>query len=186
MQPNSPADGDALGHAIALLRAHGVDRVSHSEENLLSHLVGTRTLLLSWGARPELAWAGLFHSVFTTESFDATSCPPELRERIGAIFGMEVLSLIERFGAISRASLVCAATGTGVCLDHRSGEALEVDAETITSLLELHAANAVEQLDRLPPICAVMERERLVPCADLLSKPAWAALSAAAQRADQG
>jgi hypothetical protein len=174
----------ALAGALELLRSYGVDRIDHSGRDLLSHLVGTRALLLDWGASPTLGWAGLFHSLFTTEMFDGICCPPQLRDAITANFGAEVMTLVELFGRTSRASLVRAAAGAGPCLDHHTGEAVDVSPEQLRDLFEIHAANAVEQLPHLPEICAVIERERLSASAHLMSDQAWRALSAVADRAD--
>ncbi len=65
----------------------GCGELEHdSHVPFLSHLVGTHRILTQWGAGAELCDAGLFHSVYGTEYFDATTgaTRPQIRDVIGA------------------------------------------------------------------------------------------------------
>jgi len=44
------------------LREVNTQEIPHTERALLDHLLGTRQLLVEWGARPAVCDAGLFHS----------------------------------------------------------------------------------------------------------------------------
>ena len=62
------------GARLELLRRLGFDRLEHdSHVPFLSHLLGTRRLLVEWGERPALCDAGLFHSAYGTEYFPHTT-----------------------------------------------------------------------------------------------------------------
>jgi hypothetical protein len=168
---------DRSAAALELLRAHALDRVPHSAEDLLAHLQGTCALLRAWGAREALALAGLCHSVFGTEMFGGDALPTSLRDDLSARIGAEAARLVWLFGVIDRRSFTAAARGQGRPRARRSGELLELDERDLADLAELYAANAVEQLPRLPLICALVERELLKPCVGLLSPAASEALA---------
>ncbi|MCA9659471.1 MAG: hypothetical protein KC486_14085 [Myxococcales bacterium] len=163
--------------ALELLRAHALDRVPHSAEDLLAHLQGTYALLRAWGAREALALAGLSHSVFGTEMFGGEALPASLREALRARIGDEAARLVWLFGVIERRSFTAAARGQGPARARLTGAVLELEDRDLADLAELYAANAVEQLPRLPRICALVERELLSPCAALLSPAASEALA---------
>ena len=61
---------DAGDDRLRLLRRLGFDTLEHdSHVPFLAHLVGTARVLRSWGSRPALCDAGLFHSAYGTEYF---------------------------------------------------------------------------------------------------------------------
>ena len=67
---------------LRFLRDEGAERVEHSGEHLLDHLVATRDLLAGWGARQELCDAALFHSVYGTQFLDDSLVGPDQRGRV--------------------------------------------------------------------------------------------------------
>lgn len=76
------------GARLDLLRSLGFDALPHdSHVPFLSHLIGTRRVLLTWGSRPALCDAGLFHSVYGTEYFEPDRRPD--RDTVTAIIGAE-------------------------------------------------------------------------------------------------
>src|SRR4051795_9590961 len=76
------------GARLDLLRSLGFGELQHdSHVPFLSHLIGTRRLLVSWGCRPALCEAGLFHSVYGTEYFEPEQQPT--RDDVVAIIGTE-------------------------------------------------------------------------------------------------
>jgi hypothetical protein len=54
---------------IDFLKSLGCDSVKHSNQTLLSHLIGVHDLLKEWNAPEYLQDAGLFHSVYGTTYF---------------------------------------------------------------------------------------------------------------------
>ncbi|MEZ4450575.1 MAG: hypothetical protein R3B09_13930 [Nannocystaceae bacterium] len=157
---------------------HARERVAHSSADLLAHLEGTYALLRAWGAREAVALAGLCHSVFGTEMFGGDALPEDLRGELAAVIGGEAARLVWLFGVIDRASFTAAVRGEGPAIDRRGGADLELSAADLADLAEIYAANAVEQIPRLPGIVAVVERALLGPCAALLSPAAREALAA--------
>ena len=55
---------EQLENRFRFLREVNTETMPHSERGLFDHLLGTRQLLVEWGARPALCDAGLFHSIF--------------------------------------------------------------------------------------------------------------------------
>ena len=171
-------DDDSAAAVIDFLRAHALARVPHSAADLLAHLRGTAALLRRWGARDPVVLAGLCHSVFGTEMYGGEALPEGLRGSLAALIGDEAARLCWLFGVIERASFGAAVRGEGPAIERRCGVRIEVSEEELAELAEIYAANAVEQIPRLPEVCAVVERSLLAPCADLLSPAAAAAVAA--------
>ena len=60
------------GPRLDLLKQLGFGELTHdSHVPFLSHLLGTRRLLVEWGERPAVCDAGLFHSAYGTENCGA-------------------------------------------------------------------------------------------------------------------
>lgn len=154
--PPPPDDGsrerELLPGWIKFLRRYGADGQPHSEASLIDHLVGTREILIGWGARPVLCRAGLFHSVYGTESFRGGVLPWTRRPEVRAEIGVEAERLAYLFGAMTSGSVPGALGGPdGAPLyDRFTGRAVPLSAGTWRDLFELTAANALEQLPRLP------------------------------------
>ncbi|WP_437625291.1 DUF6817 domain-containing protein [Sorangium sp. So ce1151] len=137
---------------LAFLRRAGAAGRGHSEATLLSHLVGTRELLVAWGARPALSRAGLFHSVYGTESFHEGVLSSARRDEVRAEIGAEAELLSYLFCAVTAESLheALAAPHGAPLHDRFLRRVAPVDAATWRDLFELTAANALEQLPRVP------------------------------------
>ena len=103
------------------LQAWGADETGHSGRALLDHLIGTADHLQSWGAPPEIVLAGLFHSVYGTQSFLIQSVPFERRAEVAALIGAPAEEL---------------------------AWPLTIPEGQVTQLLEIEVANL---LDQLPP-----------------------------------
>ncbi len=122
------------------------DLVHDSHVPFLSHLIGTRRLLVEWGCTPALCDAGLFHSVYGTEYFE----PPRQasRDELRALVGTEAERLAWLWCAIERATLDP---------DRRSarlrdrGEMETLSALEIANIATLWAADTVEQISRMAP-----------------------------------
>ena len=109
---------DSVGH----VKQRGVDGTLE-EGSFMEHLVGTEAVLRGWGCAEYLCRAGLFHSIYGTESFQAFSLPLDapnravVRELVGA--EAERLALVNC--VMERGTLDAAALG------YREGEIHRVD-----------------------------------------------------------
>eukprot|EP01050_Picozoa_sp_SAG11_P016502 SAG11_NODE_2258_length_3613_cov_1.480364_1_plen_271_part_00 len=81
------------------LETLGVDKIKHTrkvgadlslqEGSFLDHLTGVESILRAWGCPEDVCLAGLFHSIYGTESFQAFSlpCDDEHRSRVRTLIG---------------------------------------------------------------------------------------------------
>ena len=131
------------------LQAWGADETGHSGRAMLDHLIGTADHLQSWGAPPEIVLAGLFHSVYGTQSFLIQSVPFERRAEVAALIGAPAEELAWLFCVLKRRALWAPPTGeTRALSPHATGEPLTIPEGQVTQLLEIEVANL---LDQLPP-----------------------------------
>src|SRR3954469_23348899 len=93
---------EQLQNRIRFLRAARAEGMPHTDRGLLDHLLGTRELLVEWGARPEVCDAGLFHSVYGTEHYKPTTIPPSMRAEVQQFIGNEAESLAWLFCMMRR------------------------------------------------------------------------------------
>jgi hypothetical protein len=138
---------------IAFLEEHSAHTSAHSSSSLLRHLLGTYEILHGWGMRPALCNAGLFHSIYGTETYRHTSIPPSLRARLRDLIGDEAEALVHIFCRMMRGSLFeNLARPSGFSIRCRlSGEAVPLDVPQLVDLYHLSAANWLEQRPRFPP-----------------------------------
>ncbi len=148
MRASSASVAPVTGARLTLLRALGFGTLEHdSHVPFLSHLIGTRRLLMEWDERPALCDAGLFHSVYGTEFF----VPDRIAERddVVALIGVEA----ERV-----AWLWCAIKRNTIDVEHatvqlRHGDVTEqLTPEEVRDLATLWAADTVEQIGGWNPM----------------------------------
>jgi hypothetical protein len=120
--------------------------------SLKSHLYGTYRILQSWKARRVVAIAGLFHSVYSTQSYHHTVVPVERRPALATMLGGEAERLIYLFHRcpLGLLSTVAAAIPEGsvnetIAITKPNAEAIELSSQTLWDLLRIHAANLIEQ-----------------------------------------
>lgn len=141
----------------------------------LSHLLGTRRLLVAWGERPEVCDAGLFHSAYGTEYFEPDE--PAARSEVRELIGDEAEALAWVWCTILRDTIDIAEPWAA--LDRATGAALTLGEQMVTDVATLWAADTVEQIDRM----AADERDfagglgRIVHLASPNARSAVAALS---------
>lgn len=143
----SPEPAPVTGDRLDLLKRLGVAQLIHdSHVPFLSHLVGTRRVLASWGCDDELCDAGLFHSVYGTEYFptDGTASRDEVR----AVIGDRAERLAWLWCTIRRDTIDTAA---GTAEDRHTGAALAFGPGELSDVATLWAADTVEQLHRMGP-----------------------------------
>ena len=134
---------------VSFLLANGADAVEHSGDRLLDHLLATHDLLASWGARPALCEAALFHSVYGTQFLGEELLGSDRRGEVRALIGAEAEELAWLWHAVRRESLAANLGRTGDWgIETRDGEALLITRDQFEDLVNLMFADAVEQLPR--------------------------------------
>src|SRR2546426_322544 len=93
---------EQLENQVRFLRKANTEGMLHTQRALLDHLLGTRQLLVEWGARPAVCDAGLFHSVYGTEHYEPKAIPLTRRAEVRQLIGDEAESLAWLFCTIRR------------------------------------------------------------------------------------
>lgn len=88
-----------MDKAIAFLLNNGADENAHSGRNLLDHLLGTAEILRSWDCDEDVVLAGLFHSVYGTESYHTQTISYDSREQVKEVIGKRAEQLAYEFGS---------------------------------------------------------------------------------------
>ncbi|MBT8144865.1 MAG: tetratricopeptide repeat protein [Gammaproteobacteria bacterium] len=137
---------------IAFLERFSADEVAHSEHNLISHLDGVRQVLVEWDESESLCDAGLFHSVYGTESFPTSVLPHGLRDRVRALIGDDAERLAWLFG-VMRKNQFYAQLGEQrdeYRLQSRIDDQwVTLTPQEFTNLVRLMVANWFEQIPRV-------------------------------------
>lgn len=144
---------------LAFLSRFGAHEIEHSDQDLLEHLQGVQKVLSAWGEQPALCDAGLFHSVYGTESFAGGAIPVELRGRVRQQIGAEAERLAWLFGAMRKGSFYANLERVPPYrLQSRLDDQwLEISDQEFVSLVRLTVANWFEQLPRV----SASERESM-------------------------
>ncbi len=164
-----------------LLTELQTDEAAHSGGTLLAHLTATCGLLEDWGNPPEVCVAGLFHSIYGTQYYRKQSADLSERERIRKAIGDDAEDLAYLFCMTDRRGFYEQAGANPAVLADRALETdIEVSPETLRRLLEIEAANFLEQAARQPdfPLEALdRTAERFEAVRDQLSSAAYAAIT---------
>lgn len=132
-----------------LLQSLDAHRIPHSRRSLAEHLVGTRDLLRSWGNDDAVCRAGLFHSIYGTRVFNIRCADFSSRKMVRDVIGEAAESLAYLFCIADRDSFFSGArTSPHVIRDGVGNTDLAITRRVLASLLEIEAANIVEQLPR--------------------------------------
>lgn len=147
---------------LAFLRGRGAKARSHSFSNLLDHLLGTRKLLLCWQASPTLCIAGLFHSVYGTESFEPETVSLAKRESVRELIGKPAEEMVYLFSVMTQESFEnnLRADPEYRLRERTTGNWVEIEPQMLRDLCNLSAANWLEQWDRLPVQLRSLGREK--------------------------
>lgn len=135
----------------------GAQDASHSGENLMSHLMGTSALLRDWGARPAVCDAGLFHTVYGTESYRHPTLTPALRRNVRELIGREAEELVYLNHAKDTSRFLGELVAWSpdrdappVLHSRFVDQRFVCAASTTLDLVDLTLANAFEQVARVP------------------------------------
>jgi hypothetical protein len=129
----------------------GVDKVPHTNEVFLAHLIGVYRDLQSWDCDEDLCRAGLFHSIYGTERFQAFSLPLERRGDVRELIGPRAERLAYLNSAMDRNSFDRAVFEAGDAyriVDRFTGEELELPRDEFDDLCRVHLCDWLEQAPR--------------------------------------
>jgi hypothetical protein len=129
----------------------GVDKVPHTNEVFLAHLIGVYRDLQSWDCDEDLCRAGLFHSIYGTERFQAFSLPLERRGDVRELIDPRAERLAYLNSAMDRNSFDRAAFESGDhyrIVDRFTGEPLDLSGDEFDDLCRVHLCDWLEQAPR--------------------------------------
>ncbi|GGL21574.1 DUF6817 domain-containing protein [Caulobacter rhizosphaerae] len=159
------------------LARFGADGVGHSGRALLDHLTATASMLQAWGEDEAVCDAGLFHSVYGTESFKRAILSVDRRAEVAAVIGQRAERLAYLFGAMTKRSFVLALSPRGpgelTLLDGRQEPVARSD---LKDLAHIFVANWLEQFPRMPARQRADSGPNLRPLMVWLNPPARKAL----------
>jgi hypothetical protein len=123
------------------------DAVRHGARSLLAHLEGTHDLLHKWNNRDPICVAGLFHSIYGTWHFHHRSFPIDRRDIVRDLIGEEAELLAYIFCVTRRPEEFLSNAGAPIIALHdlATDETIEISPARLTNLLEIEAANYLEQ-----------------------------------------
>lgn len=137
---------EQLENRLRFLREANTEGMPHTDRALFDHLLGTRQVLVEWGARPALCDAGLFHSIYSTEHFEQTAVPLTRRDEVRQLIGEEAESLVWLFCMMRRdAFFLDLGKDQSPSVQHReTGEQISLSGTQHQDLLTLLFANSLE------------------------------------------
>ncbi len=119
----------------------------HSSRSLLVHLEGTFNLLKKWDNCETVCIAGLFHSIYGTNSFKKETLLLADRDRVRTVIGNDAEELVYLFCVSTRNFLRSAIDNSDTLKNRFTGEDIKIDGALLKLLLEIEAANLLEQAD---------------------------------------
>jgi len=132
---------------ISLLDSLPDKGIEHFGRPLKDHLAGTHDLLEHWGSTEDVCLAGLFHSVYGTRTFKSVSLETFHRQGLRALIGEYAELLVYIFCMSDRKKLLMDnQSAPFYWSSHLTNKTKELSAETLGDLVQLEAANYVEQL----------------------------------------
>jgi hypothetical protein len=147
-----PRERLRLRKLVRFLRENGAERIEHSNESLLDHLLETRGVLESWGARRELCDAGLFHSVYGTQFLGDELIGTDRRPELRALIGEDAEAVAYLWHGIKRETLANNLDREDdLRIEFRDGSEVPITRQQFEDLVNLMVADAVEQLPRRLP-----------------------------------
>lgn len=137
---------EPLESRLRFLRDAHTDGMPHSGRALFDHLLGTRRVLVEWGARPALCDAGLFHSVYSTEHYEEKALPLTRRGEVQQLIGEEAESLVWLFCMMRREAFFMdlGKNRSPVVQNRETGEPISLSGTQQQDLLTLLLANSLE------------------------------------------
>lgn len=145
---------------VEILQSH---LVGHMGKDYYSHLVGTYEFLHKWGNPPHILLAGLFHSIYGTQHYDLRPFPIAAREWIQLLIGKDAEKFSYLFCVMDRQREFFnhfyrqPDTAHIFVTDTYTGTVETISWETYNFLLEIEAANLLEQGGQAPRLFALLQ-----------------------------
>jgi hypothetical protein len=136
---------------IDFLRDIGAEHVAHTQKGYMGHLVSVYRLMQEQGCSEELCQAGMFHSIYGTQSFRTFGLPLERRGEVRALIGERAEQLAYLNCVIDRASLdraVAEGSAPFRIVVRDSGEVVSLSAADLDDLCRVHLYDWLEQVPR--------------------------------------
>jgi Domain of unknown function (DUF6817) len=130
-----------------LLEHLHVHEVRHTGRSFFEHLKGTHDLLRDWGNPEPICVAGLFHSIYGTWHFRHKAFPIEQRSTLAELIGKEAEFLAYVFCVAERPKVFLenADRPQASIHDHYKNDVIHLSRTDLSNLLEIEAANLIEQ-----------------------------------------
>jgi hypothetical protein len=129
----------------------GTASVAHTRNNFLAHLIGVYRYMEARGCTKELSRAGMFHSIYGTESFQGFKLPLERRPEVRELIGERAERLAYLNCAMDRASFDRAVEEEGETyrfIDRLTGEEVVLSVADFDDLCRIHLYDWLEQVPR--------------------------------------
>ena len=139
---------------VAFLESLGTADVDHTGGDFLQHLCAVHDLLLARGASARVAAAGMFHSIYGTETFQGFSLPLDQRPRVQELIGERAEHLAWCNCVMDRASFD-ASLGDALAgaeqleIRDRDGSPISLSLDELRELAEVHPFDWLEQVERV-------------------------------------
>ena len=139
---------------VAFLESLGTADVDHTGGHFLQHLCGVHDLLLARGASARVAAAGMFHSIYGTETFQGFSLPLDQRPRVQELIGERAEHLAWCNCVIDRASFDASlpdalAGAEQLEIRDRHGSPIVLSLDELRELAEVQLFDWLEQVERI-------------------------------------
>ncbi len=128
------------------LSLQGGTEICHSERRLDDHLLGVHNLLQKWGNTKDVCLAGLFHSVYGTQTFARKCITMKQRPAVKQRIGERAERWVYLFATQNRDQWFDAVNKCSTSVFDASGYATRISQSDVSVLLEIELANIVEQL----------------------------------------
>jgi Domain of unknown function (DUF6817) len=125
--------------------------VQHFRADLLTHLIGTWSLLGAWGAPAHVTMGGLAHSIYSTSIFPFAIQSVTEREEVKNLIGKKAENLAFLFGIMDRADAWSRIEGSNAIaarpyiLRRDTKSWLRVSKRTLQGLVLIECANIADQ-----------------------------------------
>ncbi|RON72528.1 DUF6817 domain-containing protein [Pseudomonas fluorescens] len=98
---------DDVDEHLAFLSRYGAADQAHSGRSTLrDHLLGTAKILNKLGASHSVQMAGMYHSVYSTQSFRHVTIPDESRDEVVKMIGRAAERLVRAFSVLPRPQML--------------------------------------------------------------------------------
>ncbi|MCY4619932.1 MAG: hypothetical protein OXD50_15470 [Chloroflexi bacterium] len=143
-----------VSELVDFLQSLGTAEIDHTGHDFLTHLRAVRDLLAEHDASDELAAAGLFHSIYGTEKFQAFSLPLDERTQVRDLIGERAeriawLNCVMDRPTFDAAVSAALAGGSDLMINDREGNPpIPISRAELHDLAHIHLFDWLEQVER--------------------------------------